>query len=83
MIKYRQVFKKHIKIRIVECRNMKLESRVQNIAYLLIGLLFIIVGLALNEFDIITNVHNASLEDWYHFLMPWVGDTGNGLPTPW
>ncbi len=68
---------------------MKLETRINYITFLILGLIFILVGQALNELDIIESINaNSSgsgenFDAWYEFLLPWVGDENSGLPTPW
>ena len=52
---------------------MKLEGRLRYISLLLLGILFIVTGIALNELNILTEVTNGSLDSWYVFLMPWIG----------
>ena len=62
---------------------MEINRRLIYISYLVLGLILITAGLALNEQDILAGVFNRSPEDWYNFLMPWIGNSENGLPTPW
>lgn len=65
---------------------MQIESRINYITFLVIGIIFILVGLALDELSVIENVNRWSvnnLNSWYDFLLPWVGEEGNGLPEPW
>ncbi|OLS28291.1 MAG: hypothetical protein HeimC2_07830 [Candidatus Heimdallarchaeota archaeon LC_2] len=68
---------------------MKIETRINYITFLILGLIFILVGQALNELDIIDTINAASAGEgndfdiWYQFLLPWVGDESSGLPTPW
>ncbi|MDH5401046.1 MAG: hypothetical protein OEZ01_02820 [Candidatus Heimdallarchaeota archaeon] len=62
---------------------MKLENRVKYISFLIIGVLFLIIGNTLDELDIIKNVLNASFDEWYVFMLPWLGSAEEGIPTPW
>jgi hypothetical protein len=65
---------------------VKLESRINYIAFLVIGFIFILVGVALNELDPIEVANKWSdnnLDMWHDFLKPWIGDENNGLPEPW
>ena len=68
---------------------MKLETRITYITFLILGIIFILVGQALNELDIIETVNATStgggdnIDKWYEFLLPWIGDESSGLPTPW
>ena len=68
---------------------MRLESRINYIAFIVIGIIFILVGQALNELSVIEAVNANSVGDgndldkWYEFLLPYVGDENNGLPPPW
>lgn len=68
---------------------MRFESRINYIAFIILGIIFILVGQALNELDVIEAINansvgqNDDLDKWYEFLLPWVGDQDMGLPTPW
>lgn len=68
---------------------MRFESRINYIAFIILGIIFILVGQALNELDVIEAINANSvgqdddLDKWYEFLLPWVGDRDKGLPTPW
>ena len=62
---------------------MNLDRKLTNFTFILLGILFLVVGFALNELDILVAVDTSSLDAWYVFLMPWVGDAISGLPTPW
>ncbi|MHA2092932.1 MAG: hypothetical protein ACW98K_18965 [Candidatus Kariarchaeaceae archaeon] len=65
---------------------MKLESRINNIATLVIGIIFILVGVTLDDLAILEEAINWAHDDpdqWYIFLKPWIGDGGNGIPVPW
>ena len=68
---------------------MKIETRINYITFLILGLIFILVGQSLNELDIIERINATSggsgedFDAWYEFLLPWVGDESSGLPTPW
>lgn len=68
---------------------MKLESRVNYIVFLVIGIIFILVGIALDEMKTIETAINwsvnsgSNLDKWYEFLKPWIGDEDNGIPGPW
>lgn len=68
---------------------MRFESRINYIAFIILGIIFILVGQALNELDVIEAINANSvgqdddLDKWYEFLLPWVGDSDKGLPTPW
>ena len=68
---------------------MNLESRINNIAILVIGIIFILVGAALDDLEVIETAIGWSVNKgenpdlWYEFLKPWIGHEGNGVPTPW
>ena len=69
---------------------MKIEARANYIAFLVIGVIFILLGGALNELEWIKEANSWSvgesegdLDKWYEFLNPFVGDKNNGLPPPW
>jgi hypothetical protein len=68
---------------------VKLESRINNIATLVIGIIFILVGVTLDDLEIIETAISWSVNQgenpdlWYEFLKPWIGDEGNGVPVPW
>jgi hypothetical protein len=68
---------------------LRFESRINYIAFIILGIIFILVGQALNELDVIEAINANSvgqdddLDKWYEFLLPWVGDSNQGLPTPW
>ncbi len=63
--------------------SMKFEKRIAYLTYLIIGFIFIVAGLAINEQNILSDAFNSTPEDWYQFLMPWLGDSENGIPVPW
>lgn len=68
---------------------MSLDTRINYITFLLIGIIFLLVGNALDELSIIRDINAFStgtgddLKLWYDFLRPFIGDSGNGLPPPW
>lgn len=62
---------------------MQLEKRIQIILFLVIGIIFILSGIALNEINIISKVNHSTLSDWYNFLLPWIGSGKGGLKHPW
>jgi hypothetical protein len=68
---------------------LKLEARIHYIAFIIVGIIFMLVGQALNELDIIETINASSigtsneLDQWYEFLLPYIGDSENGLPIPW
>ena len=70
-------------------QQLRFESRINYIAFIVLGIIFILVGQALNELDVTEaiNANSVSKDDnltkWYEFLLPWVGDEATGLPTPW
>ena len=67
---------------------MKIEARANYIAFLIIGIIFILLGGALNELEWIKEANswsvseNEELDKWYKFLNPFIGDESNGLPAP-
>ena len=83
MKSYRQLFKINLLWEDVECLLMNLDRKLQNFTFLLLGILFLVVGFSLNELAILVAVDSSTLDAWYTFLMPWVGDAISGLPTPW
>ena len=62
---------------------MNLDRKLTNFTFILLGILFLVVGFALDELDILVAIDTSNLDTWYKFLMPWVGDAVSGLPTPW
>ncbi|MCY3410949.1 MAG: hypothetical protein INQ03_04845 [Candidatus Heimdallarchaeota archaeon] len=62
---------------------MELNKRILYISYIIIGLIFVITGMALNETEILRDVFESNSEQWYTFLMPWLGDSNTGIPVPW
>ncbi|MFV2014632.1 MAG: hypothetical protein ACC656_04350 [Candidatus Heimdallarchaeota archaeon] len=68
---------------------MKFESRINYIAFIILGIIFILVGLALNELNVIETINATSVGDgddldkWYKFLLPYIGDESSGLIPPW
>jgi len=63
---------------------MELTTRLKYVTFILIGIIFIITGLALNELSILGKVGPGNFDKWYQFLAPWVGTDGSGgLPVPW
>ena len=63
---------------------MELTKRLSYLTYLIIGILFIIAGLALDETSIYSTVDSYDFNQWYDFLGPWLGGDGKGsLPVPW
>lgn len=63
---------------------MELETRITYLSYILVGIIFIIVGLALNETESLSTVNNYNFDQWVDFLKPWIGTEENeGLPLPW
>jgi hypothetical protein len=67
---------------------MELTKRITYLSFLLIGIVFVLIGLALNETDIIAKVNAYDFNQWYSFLETWVGNEfedgfTQGLPTPW
>ncbi len=83
MKSYRQLFKINLLWEDVECLLMNLDRKLQNFTFLLLGILFLVVGFSLNELAILVQVDSSTIDAWYNFLMPWVGDAISGLPTPW
>jgi hypothetical protein len=76
---------------------MELTKRITYLSFLLIGILFILIGFALNELDVIAQVNQireaaqtsrVSFDEWYGFLETWLGNENDGgftqgLPVPW
>lgn len=62
---------------------MEINKRILYLSYLIIGFIFIVTGVALKEPEFLVEVFNYSPEDWYVFLLPWIGDAESGFPTPW
>jgi len=63
---------------------MEVTTRMKYLSFIILGVMFIITGFALNEPSILAQVNPSNIDKWYKFLAPWVGESGKGgLPVPW
>lgn len=62
---------------------MKFEKRIAYITWIVVGIIFVVAGLAIKEPQILSDAFSSSPEDWYELLMPYIGNSENGIPVPW
>ncbi|MHA2501466.1 MAG: hypothetical protein ACXAE3_01150 [Candidatus Kariarchaeaceae archaeon] len=65
---------------------MELSLRIKYFTFLILGVMFIVTGIALNELDILAEITRGDFDAWYDFLAPWVGSSerpNSQLPVPW